>query len=324
MSGLALLGITMSLVMIKTRNNTLVFPIAMGGAAIGSCSSKIFFGKPISNIEAVRTVLYALENGVNLFDTSPFYGNSEYKIGLAIQEYGNRESFIISTKVGTSPQFKGYSADLFMRSIDESLHLLRVDYLDIVHIHDPDEQDFETMLGKNGGMEVMLKLKEQGVIRYIGLGVRKHSLHHKFINTGMADVILPYLDYNLINQSATNLLEQAKEKKVGVLLGSPLCMGLLSGTDPRQIYISHYDIANEISTSRASEIYQWCLSKAINVMALNFNFILKNNSIDALLVGVSSPEEIISCLHAYREQISTEMMDEFWTWFNKEGMPLTT
>jgi aryl-alcohol dehydrogenase-like predicted oxidoreductase len=303
--------------MIKTINNTPVFPIAMGGAAIGSCPEQIFFGSPINDKQAVDTVLCALDNGINLIDTSPFYGNSEYKIGLALREYGSRESLILSTKVGRHKKFSGYTAELFLRSIEDSLNFLQVDYLDIVHIHDPNEDNFKTAMSKKGGMELLLKLKEQGVIRYIGLGVRSHSLHREFINTGVANVILPYLDFNLLSQSAKSLLEEAKKHHINVLLGSPLCMGLLSGVNPANVRVSHYNITNDISTQKACEIYQWCLKRDLDVLALNLKFILRSHLVDAVLLGAASPQEVSTALKAYQSPIGDEHFIDFLEKFTK-------
>lgn len=246
----------------------------------------------------METVLCALEQGINLIDTSPFYGNSEYKIGLALQEYGKRESIILSTKAGTHPQLKGYTADVFARSIGQSLDLLKTDYLDIVHIHDPDERDFNQVMEKNGGIKTLLELKEQGVIRYIGLGVRSHALHRQFMGSGLADTILPYMDYNLLNQSAKPLLEEAKTKNIPVLLGSPLCMGLLSGVDPETVRISHYNIGNDVSIAKARDIYQRCLSENRNVMSLNFEFILASGLVTAILAGMVSVNEVNTAMKA--------------------------
>jgi len=184
--------------MLLSVDKTPVFPISLGGAGIGSCNEAIFFQGPVTEKQAVETVLFALENGVTLVDTSPFYGDSEQKIGLAVREYGKRPSFILSTKAGTHPVYKGYSRDNILRSIDNSLKTLHTDYLDIVHIHDPSEADYRNLM-KNGGIEALLHLKEEKTLLNIGLGVRDHGLHYNFIACGYADVILPYLDYNVLN-----------------------------------------------------------------------------------------------------------------------------
>ena len=298
--------------MLSPLDNSKLFPIALGGAAIGSDEKNTFFGRTISEITAVETVMFALNRGINLIDTSPFYGSSEKRIGIAIKKWNNRKTFILSTKVGTHPQFKGYSAEAFKKSIDVSLKTLGTDYLDIVHIHDPTTADLSEALAKGGGMETLLKMKEEKIIRYIGLGVRNLSLHLTFIRSGFADVILPYLDYNLLRTNAKKLINEAHKKNIAVLLGSPLCMGLLSGRNPATITVPHYDLFNNVSISDAIRLYEWCQKKNINVMALNYAFIFSNPGVTCAVAGASSPAEVEENLKAYNESCSQEIVESFF------------
>lgn len=298
-----------------TINNIPVFPISLGGAGIGSCSASVFFQGPISEKQAIETILFALENGINLIDTSPFYGDSEKKIGISLKEYGNRSSFILSTKVGTHPIYKGYSGENIRKSIDNSLKTLQTDYLDIVHIHDPTDIDLENTL-KNGGIDTLLRLKEEKVIHNIGLGVRSHNLHYQFISSGYADVILPYLDYNLLCTKADHLLDTAQQNNVFVMLGSALCMGLLSGKNPLDINIRHYAIEKDVSVEKAMEMYLWCYKNKASLMALNYKFILNNPAVSTIVIGASSKEEVEKSLDAYKEHISPAIMDPFLQQFN--------
>ncbi|MEJ5105600.1 aldo/keto reductase [Chryseobacterium sp. MYb328] len=291
-------------------NEISIFPISLGGAGIGSCKENIFFKRPVSDKKAVETVLFALENNINLIDTSPFYGDSERKIGIALQEYGNRSSIILSTKAGTHPIYKGYSGENLRRSVENSLKVLKTDYLDILHIHDPSDVEFKNMM-ENGGMEVLLRLKEERVIHNIGLGVRDHNLHKQFILSGYADVILPYLDYNLLSTKADDLLEVAKKNNITVLLGSALCMGLLSGINPTEITIRHYAIEKDVSIEKAMEMYLWCCENDVNLMALNYQFILNNPAVSTIVIGASSKEEVEKSINAYKENISSSIIKSF-------------
>lgn len=297
--------------MIFTRNGSPLSKLSLGGAALGSCEEKVFFGKVISDHQAIETIHEALDSGINLIDTSPFYGDSERKIGLAIREYGKRESFLLSTKAGTHPHLKGYSAEIILKSIENSLKQLKTDYLDVVHVHDPGIKDFDKLMEDGGGIETLSELRYQGVIRNIGLGVRDHQLHSKFIDSGFADVILPYLDYNLLSQTATTLLNHSAENNISVFLGSPLCMGLLSGKNPKELNISHFDIKNEVSVDKAFEMYEYCLKNDLNLMSLNFKFIKENPAISTVLVGPSTKEELGQNIQAFQEEVSIEKLNLF-------------
>ena len=72
-------------------------------------------------------------------------------------------------------------------------------------------------------------MRDEGLLRFIGLGVREHEFHRTAIKTGVVDVILTYLDYTLLSQtSADSLLPFAAEHDIGVINGSPIAMGLLA------------------------------------------------------------------------------------------------
>lgn len=296
-------------------NNTPVSKLSFGGAGIGSYNEKIFFNAPVPDNQAVDAVICALENGINLIDTSPFYGNSEMKIGLAIREYGKRNSYIVSTKAGTHPSLGGYTSGDFYKSIENSLKKLKTDYIDIVHIHDPSDADFETVMNKNGGIKALQSLKEDKIIRYIGLGVRSHHLHRKFIDSGFADVILPYLDYNVLNTSAAQLISYAAEKDVSVMLGSPMCMGLLSGADPLQYKIGHFPLEKEVSVEKATEMFQWCRKNKLNLSSLNFKFIRENSDITTVLTGALSKDEVTENVKLFSEKINKEIFNDFLSEF---------
>ncbi len=297
--------------MLSSVNNTPVYPISLGGAGLGSCEEKVFFSKPVSDHTAIETVLFALENKINLIDTSPFYGNSEKKIGIALKEYNNRQSIILSTKAGTHPVYGGYSAEKLQRSIDSSLKTLNTDYLDILHIHDPAAKDLDDLLGKGGAMDVLLRMKKEKIILNIGLGVRDHDLHRKFMASGYADVIMPYMDYNLLRTSAEGLLQEALKNDVGVMVGSALCMGLLSGKDPAKCEIVHYDIAKEGILEKATEVYNWCLENSIDILSLNYRFILDNPAINTIVIGAASKDDVAASLKAYKEPIDTIILESF-------------
>jgi len=297
--------------MLFSQNGTPVFPISLGGAGIGSCNENIFFHEPISEKQAIETVLFSLEQGINLIDTSPFYGNSEQKIGSALKEFNHRQSIILSTKVGTHPLHKGYSAEKIQRSIESSLKTLNTNYLDVIHIHDPSPDDFNTLFGKGEGMDVLLKMKEEKVILNIGLGVRSHDLHYQFIASGYADVIMPYFDYNLLRTGADALLQRSLNNGIPVMLGSALCMGLLSGNDPAGCKITHYDIAQENLLDKAILVYEWCIENNVDLLALNFKFILENPAVTTIIIGASSKQDVIRSLKAHSAVIDPSVMNSF-------------
>ncbi|MAH03323.1 hypothetical protein CMI39_00885 [Candidatus Pacearchaeota archaeon] len=289
--------------------------IGLGGAGFAPNKTVNFFERPMDDCLAIETIQTAVEKGINLIDTSPFYGDSERRIGLFFKDYKNRDSIVLSTKAGTGPGYLGYSKDNFRRSVENSLKKLNIDYIDILHIHDPDEVGFEQALGKKGAIKEMIKMRKEGIVKYFGLGVRSHKLHKRFIESGFADVIITYLDHNLLRQSAKDLLVSCEEKNVGVMIGSALCFGRLSGKNPKIMDKHLLNIDKEIDFNKLYKMYDWCIENGLNLQQVNFNYIL-NNSSSVILIGSASPQEVKENIAATKPFSKDDKYMEFINHFN--------
>ena len=84
------------------------------------------------------------------------------------------------------------------------MRLLDTDYLDVCLVHDPDSMD--PVIAKGGAFEELQRMRDEGLLRFIGLGVREHEFHRIAIETGVVDVILTFLDYTLLSQTAAEKL----------------------------------------------------------------------------------------------------------------------
>jgi aryl-alcohol dehydrogenase-like predicted oxidoreductase len=121
--------------------------------------------------ESIETIHAALNKGVNLIDTAPVYGfgTSEEIVGKAVEEYGKRESVILSTKAGLDwtdehAVYRNGSRDRVMAEIESSLKRLRTDSIEIYFVHWPDcaRPIAETA-------RAMRELLEQGVVKAVGV-----------------------------------------------------------------------------------------------------------------------------------------------------------
>lgn len=113
----------------------------------------------------------ALSLGINLIDTSPYYGNSEIVLGRALRAvWGDgwaREGMFICTKVGRIALDKfDYSRGAVRRSVERSLSRLGVQVLDVVYCHDVEFVTKEEVLE---ALEVLFNFKDTGKIRYVGI-----------------------------------------------------------------------------------------------------------------------------------------------------------
>jgi L-galactose dehydrogenase len=258
--------------------------LGLGGAAL----NRNLYGKAHSEAESIATVHRALELGVTYIDTSAGYGDSEERIGRAL-EGGRREQVFLATKTGTGTNPKDYSGDGTRRSIERSLKRLRTDYLDLVIIHDP--EDLSPTLADGGALDVLLELKAQKVIGAIGLGVREHHFLRQAITHGAFDVILTYADFNLVRQTAReNLFPLAEAHDVGIVLGSPLMYGWLSNRSWETLIQEHS--GRDEDRSRAKAIRDWAAAQNLDIVSLALQYVLRDTRIATVLTGAGSPEEI--------------------------------
>jgi len=117
----------------------------------------------------IEVVHRALELGVNYIDTDPGYWDSERLLGEALAGVP-RESYYLSTKVGTHPAREhDYSPAALRWSAEESLRQLKVDHLDVLLIHDPDSVEPVPDLGD--ALDEMVQMRAEGLTRYIGMGM---------------------------------------------------------------------------------------------------------------------------------------------------------
>lgn len=272
--------------------------LGMGGAGLGRGD--------VTDDEAVEAVHRAIDLGINYLDTSPLYGESERRVGLAFADSGWREKIYLATKTGTHPEWRGdYSAAGTRRSVENSLRLLNTEYLDVCLVHDPDSMD--PVVAKGGALDELQRMREEGLIKFIGLGVRQHEFHKIAIETGVVDVILTYLDYTLLSQTANEwLLPFAVANDIGVINGSPIAMGLLSGVEPDiSVERAHLDGRD---AEKAHQLWQWATDNDLNVLNLAIQFCFRQPRIAMSLTGSKNASEVAQNFAA----ATTPVPDDVW------------
>ncbi|MBR1543678.1 MAG: aldo/keto reductase [Muribaculaceae bacterium] len=193
-----------------------------------------------------RQVDYAIEHGVNYFDTSPAYckGRSEHCTGIALSRH-KREEFFIATKLSNfSPDTWSLSAGVEM--FQNSLKELQVDYVDYLLLHGigMGEDGMATYRGRyedNGLLEYLLKQREKGVIRNLGfsyhgdIAVYDYLLsQHDRYHWDFVQIELNYLDWkhakeiNERNTNADYLYGELLKRNIPAVIMEPLLGGRLS------------------------------------------------------------------------------------------------
>ena len=294
------------------RTGLMVPALSLGGFPLGS--------EEINDDLALETIDYALSQGINFFDTAPVYGESERRLGIALSR-APRDTFSISTKTGTLSQLPAdYSWDGTMRSVENSLRLLKTDYLDIVHVHDPgwhSPEGMKTIMESRGTLDALEHLKVQRVVRNIGLGEKRFDFHKAAIESGRFDVILCFNNYHPLDVSAADwLFTLAKSRDVGVMIGSPMAHGLLNGQVPENYFVDQKPASLWPLLPDARKLYDWCRDNKVSMPAVVLQFCLRQPLIDITLTGVKSRAKLEQNLNA----ITTPLPEETWDALSELGI----
>lgn len=155
------------------QTGILVSPLGLGTVKFGRDQQvKYPWSFKIPDDQAVLELLsLSRDLGINLLDTAPAYGNSEQRLG---QLLSNRQDWVIVSKVGEAfengQSLFNFSAQTTRISIENSLRNLQTDYLDVVLVHS--DGDDQRVIEQEDAIETLLKLKQQGLIRAIGMSTK--------------------------------------------------------------------------------------------------------------------------------------------------------
>jgi aryl-alcohol dehydrogenase-like predicted oxidoreductase len=228
------------------------------------CLGTMTWGQQNTESEGHQQMDYALDKGINFFDTAEMYavppkketqGSTERIIGSWFKERKSRDKVILATKVsGRSPlnwlrdgdKATEQSKEQIFEAVDKSLIRLGVDYIDLYQLHWPDRPmnlfggsiNYEHMDEPSIDISIILdslnELVKSGKIRYIGLsnetpwGTMKFLHHSEISSTPRVQSIQNA--YNLLNRTfEIGGSEVAHREDVGLLAYSPIAQGYLSG-----------------------------------------------------------------------------------------------
>lgn len=178
--------------------------------------SAVVYGGIISmnedQIASDRYVSWAIDQGINYFDVAPTYGDAEEKLGNSLKPY--RKDVYLVCK--TTERMKKDAE----KELKRSMELLHTDYFDNFQLHSMTKpEDVEKAFGPGGIMELLIPLKEKGVIHKLGFSAHSETAALKCLELYDFDTALFPMNYMLdMNEGIGNeLAQKAKEKDFGLL-----------------------------------------------------------------------------------------------------------
>ena len=276
--------------------------------------------------ESSRLIIkHALEGGINFFDTANSYsdGSSEEIVGRALRDFARRDEVVVATKVyhqtGDLPQ--GLSRPQILRSIDDSLKRLDMEYVDLLQIH---RWDYDTPIEET--LEALNEVVKAGKARYIGASSMHASQFAEALRLqdqhGWARFVTMQDHYNLIyREEEREMLPLCWQEGVAVIPWSPLARGRLTRpwgettarsvsdefgktlyqeteASDAQIAGRLANIAEEMGATRAQVALAWLLGK---------------RGVAAPIIGASREEQLDDLLQAVDLTLTPEQVAELET-----------
>ncbi len=285
-----------------------VTPLCVGAAELGSMPEA--FTYDVAEEQALATVRAFFQSPLNFLDTSACYGESECRIGLALRELGGLPAgFVLATKADRDLKTGDFSGDQIKRSVERSLKLLGMDKIQIMYLHDPEHARFEDIMASGGAVDVLVKLKEQGVIQHLGMAGGPVDLMIRYIETGVFEAVITHNRFTLLNRSANPLLDKAAQMGIAVLNAAPYGSGLLAkgpGAYPRYAYQK----ADTVILERMRKMDALCTKYKVPLAAAALQFSTNDPRITATIVGMSRAERLAQTIELAHTPIPSDLWPE--------------
>ena len=315
--------------------------LGLGGAPLG----ELF--QTLTEEGADAIVREAVDQGVTLFDTSPWYGHglSEHRLGRGLWHV-ERSSIVVSTKVGrvyrrpadlrgfsTKPWVGGlpfelqfdYSGAGIRRSYEDSLLRLGLNRVDCLVIHDLDGiyhqadllQRHRAELEGSGWTELE-RLRASGEIAAVGAGINSSSDMRYFLDRFDLDFFLVAMPYTLLDQTPLrNEFRECLQRGIAIVIGSPYASGILA-TGPIAGAVYNYNGAPPEIVDKTQRILEACKEHGVSLQAAALQFPLAHPSVAAVIPGATSHEMVA----ANAANLRAAIPEDLWSTLKKRALIL--
>jgi D-threo-aldose 1-dehydrogenase len=298
------------------RTGLSISPICVGCAPLGNMPKT--FEYSVSEQRAFDALHAVFESPLNFLDTAASYGDgeSERRIGEVLRESGGLpEGYVLATKADRDPSTGDFSGEQMWRSVERSLRLLGLERLQLVYLHDPEylnvpgREPFEYMMASGGPVEVLMRLKDEGIIEHVGVAGGPIDLMTRFVETGLFEAVITHNRYTLVNRTAESLLDAAAEHGVAALNAAPYGSGILAkGPDAYARY--EYREAPQEMVEQVRAMERACQEFGVPLVAAALQFSVQDPRVVSTIVGISRPERAGQTLELATHPIPDELWEE--------------
>ena len=274
--------------------------------------------------EALGSVKAALDCGLNLIDTSPFYGRgmSEVLLGVALKSIP-RDHYLLCTKLGRYDlSHFDFSAKRVAESVDVSLHRLGTDHLDIILCHDIEFVPMQQIVDET--LPALRKAREQGKIRFIGFSGYPQKIFRFICDQAEVDCVPNYNQYTLQNtRFADETIAYLEAKGIGVMNAGPFSARLLTDAP-----LPHWLKEPEEVKGAARRAADLCRARGSSIAKLALQFSIANPGIATTVAGSANPANVREWARWAAEPLDEELVRDVQAIFapvknigHVEGLP---
>jgi len=274
--------------------------------------------------EVLTSVRTALDCGLSLIDTSPFYGRgmSEVLLGLALKGVP-RDSYLLCTKLGRYDLTHfDFSAKRVAESVDVSLHRLGTNHLDIVLCHDIEFVPLPQIVEET--LPALRKIQQSGKVRFIGFSGYPMKMFRHLLERTSVDCVLSYNQYTLQNtRFADELVPVLKSRGIGAMNAGPFSARLLTNA-PLPAWLKEPEAVKAAARQAAA----LCASRGSDIAKLALQFSIAHEDMATTVAGSANPQNIRRWAQWAEEPIDRELLAEVQAIFapvknlgHAEGLP---
>jgi len=253
---------------------------------------------PVPEGEAIRVILAYLRAGGNFIDTARAYGQSEAILGKVLRQEKLRDQVVLATKTQKGGSLESIPA--IRAELEESLRLLRTEYIDLYYLHMPPDG----VAAMNQALDVLETLKSEGKIRALGASIKGPAvtvktveLCQQYIRSGRIDAL--QVVYSILRQKNAEIFGYAYEKGVGLVIRTSIESGFLSGRyRPGEVISDGHRKRWAAETQslifeKVIEIEKYAIQSPYTSMAeVAVRFALEPQEVSSVIVGARTMEQM--------------------------------